>query len=79
MDYKTDGAFEKAWYKTCPEHNAHHLFFRECPQCVLKRKFQPARDILDECEKILNATDNPAVIEEVNKIVESTKLIIKQS
>jgi hypothetical protein len=38
MDFKTDGAFDRAWKLSCNKHNTKRLFFKECPQCVLEAK-----------------------------------------
>lgn len=43
---KSDGAFEKAWFRTCKVHtNERFLFFRKCWKCEIKKKCKTISEV----------------------------------
>jgi hypothetical protein len=75
--HKTDGAFDKAWKRTCPKHNTVHMFFRECPDCVKDNKNANLIMVVTRAMRIRNLTSDDKIIQELDGIVDSVKEYIK--
>lgn len=79
IDFKGDGAFDRAYKVTCKIHNHKHLFFRECPECIKDEKQQALNDLNYNINVaavnllIIVSQDNIQAKHEIKTIINSIK------
>ena len=75
IDFKGDGAFERAWKTVCKKHNHKHLYYKDCPLCVDEAKKQAVADLnhntINACHNLYALAETTALQDEIDKIIDA--------